>query len=72
MFALRSTIHFEFIFMMGLRPVSRFIFYLWMSNFSRTIYLKDLSFAPLSKISLTILIQAHFSAFYSIPLISLF
>ena len=42
--AWRSVVHFEFIFVKGLKSVSGFFFCTWMSSHSTTIFLKRLSF----------------------------
>ena len=71
---LRSLIHFEFIFVYGVRECSNFIFYMYLSNFP-ALLIEEAVFSPLYMLAsfikdkVTICAWVYLWAFYPVPLI---
>ena len=75
-FTFRCIIHFELTFVKGVRSISRFSFYTWMSSCFSTVYCRDYLFSIFClcifvKDSSTIFMGVYFWALYSVPLIYL-
>ena len=76
-FACRSVIHFELIFVKGIRSVSRFFKFVCGHPFVPASYVEDAIFAPLYclcafvKDWLTVFVGVHFWFLHSVPLICL-